>query len=87
MVYFGLKMASCHNSESTLQIFFETLHNERGLELHENQLNGFSKKKHYFGQMGHFGPGNVCLDQNSGSTRRIVFVIQNNKGGQKLNEN
>ena len=35
--------------------YFKILHNERGQELHEGHLIGFSKKKCCFGQMGYCG--------------------------------
>ena len=47
----GPKMARLHNPKE----FFEILHNKRGQDVHENYVNGFSKKKIHFGQMDHFG--------------------------------
>ena len=58
MGHFSLKMACCHNSGSTIRVFFKIERNERGQEVHENCHDGFSEKKHCFGHMGHLEPKN-----------------------------
>ena len=53
MVHFGLKMACCHNTGSTLRIYFEILKKYMKIS-----LMFFFPKKNHFGQMGHFGSKN-----------------------------
>ena len=38
-----------HNSGSTSRVFLKILHNKRGEKVHENYINGFSKKKSFGG--------------------------------------
>ena len=49
MGHFGLKVTCCHNS-GPIRDFFKILHNERGQGLHENYVNGFSKKSIILGK-------------------------------------
>ena len=51
--HFGLKMACCHNTGSTLRIYFEILKKYMKIS-----LMFFFPKKNHFGQMGHFGSKN-----------------------------
>ena len=53
---------------------FTILHNEMSLERHGNYFMGFSEKKSYSGQFGHFGPIMV-RSYNFGSTLRLFFNI------------
>ena len=49
MGQFDPKRTQPHNSTTALRIFFQTFYNESGQQVHENYINGFSKKKVLFG--------------------------------------
>ena len=49
-------MAHFPNFGFAVRIVFAIVHNEMGRERHGNYFMGFSEKKSYSGQFGHFGP-------------------------------
>ena len=73
MGHFGLKMTCHHNSRSTLRIFFGILHNERGLYVHKNFINGFSEEKNILLAHGTFWAQKWC--DNSGAEFKLLFQI------------
>ena len=52
------KMPYPLNSGFAIRFFFKILHNERGRKIDENNVDDFSKKNLFGGQMNHFGPKN-----------------------------
>lgn len=57
MGHFGWKMATCHNSGSGPRIFLKFFLMKGGKrEVHEYDIHGFSDKKYYFWQKGHYEP-------------------------------
>ena len=52
-------MACPHNFGFAPRISFEILHNERGQEVHENYINGFSETNSHLGKWA-IGPKNIA---------------------------
>ena len=69
--HFGPKNATLHyyNSGSAINIFL-ILHNQRGEEVHQNYMIGFSKKDLIQGNLVILGQKKMC-HHNSGSTQTI----------------
>ena len=72
MGHFGLKIACCHNSGSTLMIFLKFCIIEVGKSYMKISFSGFCQKKYILGKWAFLCPKMVCL-HSSGSTLIISF--------------
>ena len=74
------KMTHPHNSGSTLRIFFDILHTERGQYADGNNLNDFYKRLFIQGKWSILDP-KMAYRCNSGSALRIFLKILQNETG------
>lgn len=61
------KIIHLFNSASVLGFFIFILCSERGLEVHENCVNGFSRRSSCLGQIGHILSSEIIHPNNSNS--------------------
>ena len=61
------KIIHLFNSASVLGFFIFILCSERGLEVHENCVNGFSRRSPCLGQIGHILSSEIIHPNNSNS--------------------
>ena len=71
-------------NDASSKEFSNNFHNERGQELHENHINGFSEKN--LGQLGILGLKMAYL-HNSGPALMIFYKNLHNETGQEIHPN